>query len=157
MPGPGIQKNVTGDTTPFGKNNFLRSTQPGSYLTNSRTIAAEAFPVEVIDGSNQKILQPGEVLAKITSGAYAGKFGVFSLDTAGVTDGRSDPANIVGINKDFWPWQLLHRDVETANCYDASVVQAWCTVRDAAGKRVPMPNAIADAFADRKDLSVNFQ
>ncbi|ADD80797.1 gp011 [Rhodococcus phage ReqiDocB7] len=155
---PGLWKNVTGDTPTFGKNNFLRSTQPGTYTTNSRTIAKDSFPTETWgESTDQKILQPGEVLAKITSGPDAGKYGVFSMDTTGVTDGRSNPDNIVGINKSFYPYQLMDRDVEVANVYYGIVYQPWCTVRDAAGKRIPMPNSIADAFGARRDLNITFQ
>ena len=151
---PGLTKFVNGDTTPFGKNNFLRSTQPGSYLTDSRTVASASFPTEIIDGNVQKVLQPGEALAKITSGDDIGKFGVFQL---GVTDGRQLVANLCGINKSFFPYQLMDRDVEAANCYDASVVQAWCTIRDATGARIPLSNTVADALRTRNDLNILFK
>ena len=128
--------------SPFGKNNFLRSTKnlhPESY-----TCAAGGVPVETIDGeTGKKFLQSGEVMASITSGADAGKVGCFQ---AGVLDGRQTTANIVGINDTFLPWQLNERDVEIAVHFDASVVQAWCFERDAAGARIALTNATRDAI-----------
>lgn len=151
---PGLVKNLYGDQPPIGVNNFLRSTQPGSFLTDSRTVAKGSYPTEVGTTTGQKMLQKGELIAKITSGADAGKYGVFSTDTTGVTDGRSDPANIVGINNSYYPYQLMDRDVDIAVVYAGSVVQANVTVRDASGARVPVPNATVDALADRKDLNL---
>lgn len=62
--------------TPFGRNNFLRSTKllkPEHY-----TFAKDSIPAVTIDGfEGQKVLQPGTVIAKITSGADAGKVGPF--------------------------------------------------------------------------------
>jgi hypothetical protein len=57
-----------GVNTPFGRNEFLRSTR--GIKTESYTLAAASVPAVTIDGNpGQKILQPGTVLAKITSGA----------------------------------------------------------------------------------------
>ena len=154
MPGPGIQKNVTGDSVPFGHKQFLHST---TYTPpESRTIYAASHPLEVElgAGTNQKMLHPGEVLAKITSGPGAGKYGVFQ---EGVSDGRENVANIVGLNKDFWPYQLMDRDVETASLYGCVAKQAWCTIRNAAGEKVVMTNAVADAMRGRKDLQILFK
>lgn len=253
---------------PFGKNVYLRSTQ--DVKTEPYTLAASTVPNETIDGTTQKVLQSGEVLAKITSGPEAGKVGPFqrgsgaagtaavnevqtiglgaasagtvtitfngettaaiafnataaqvkaALETlnginpgdvavtggpfpgvltltfggalagqdlpqitatptgltggtvtiatttagapAGVqvgaaSDGRGDPANIVGINDTFLPWQLLERDVEVAAVYQATAVQAWCFERDAAGLRIALTNATADAMRGGKKLQVNF-
>lgn len=61
--------------TPFGKNAYLRSTQ--DVKTESWTFAASGIPEVIIDGNVQKVLQPGTVLAKITSGTDTGKVGVF--------------------------------------------------------------------------------
>lgn len=60
---------------PFGKNTFLRSTQ--DVKTQSFTLAKGTVPYETIDGYQQKVLQAGEVMAKITSGTNAGKVGPF--------------------------------------------------------------------------------
>lgn len=141
--------------TPFGKNSYLRSTQ--DVKKESYTLSAASVPTEVIDGVDQKVLQSGEVLAKITSGAEAGKVGPFSTDTVGVTDGRADPANIVGINDTFLPWQLLERDVEVAATYECTAVQGWCFERNAAGARVALSNATADAMRGTKGLDVHFK
>lgn len=147
-----------GVSTPFGRNEYLRSTNPKPRF-ESYTVAAASIPVRVIDGTNQKMLQPGTVMAKITTGPDAGKVGPYSTDTVGVTDGRSDAANIVGLNDTFLPWQLLERDVEIAVAYDSTMaVQAWCLEYTAAGAAVPQPlsNATADAMRGNKKLNVNF-
>lgn len=107
--------------TPFGKNQYLRSTK--LKLTESYTFAKGAIPTETIDGDTQKVLQPGTVIAKITSTADVGKVGVFDSTAA---DGRQTAANIVGICDTFVPWQLLERDVEVSVTYAAAVKQTWC-------------------------------
>lgn len=145
-----------GTRAPFGGNEYLRSTDPKP-RKESYTLASASVPLEVIDGVDQKVLLPGEVLAKITTGADAGKVGPFSLDTVGVTDGRADAANIVGLNDTWLPWQLLERDVEVAATYEAVAVQGWCTVRDASGARVALPNATADAMRGTKGLDILFK
>lgn len=71
---PGFQKDPF--ATPFGRNEFLRSTR--DIKTLSRMLAASTVPTQTIDGyTNQKVLQPGTVLAKITSGPEIGKVGPF--------------------------------------------------------------------------------
>lgn len=144
-----------GARKPFGRNQIMRSAKPGSYLEKSYTVSSAAHPVEPeFDGeTNAKILYIGETLAKITSGPEAGKVGVRQL---GVTDGREDLANVVGVSNDFFPTQLQNRDVEAASLYQASLVQAWCTERDATGARVVMPNATADALRAKKNLQILF-
>lgn len=137
--------------SPFGKNEFLRSTQDVKY--ESFTLAAASVAIEVIDGSDQKIWQSGEVVARITSGDEAGKVGPFQADA---TDGRENSANIVGINGTFLPWQLLHRDVEIGVAVEARVVQAWCTERNASGARVALSNGTADALVAAKSVSILF-
>jgi hypothetical protein len=62
--------------TPFGKNVYLRSTVGCKF--ESYTVAAATIPNETIDGvGQQKILQPGTAMAKITSGPDSGKIGPF--------------------------------------------------------------------------------
>lgn len=126
--------------TPFGKNEFRRSTQ--DIKTESYTCAATGHPVEVIDGHNQKVLQPGTVMCKITSGADAGKIGAFD---SGATDGRQTIANFVGFDVTFLPWQLLEGDREVSVAYDVSVVQGWC-FEFVAGVRTALTNATRDAI-----------
>jgi len=133
--------------TPFGVNEFLRSTK--DIKREHYMFAASTLPARTIDGvSGQKVLQRGVVLAKIMTGPEAGKVGPYSTDTTGVTDGRSDPENIVGINETFLPWQLMERDVEVAAVYEASCVQAWVLEYTAAGGATPQPlsNETADAM-----------
>lgn len=128
--------------TPFGKNQYLRSTK--NVKKESYTCAKGAVPAETIDGdATQKVLQCGEVMAKITSGADSGKIGPFQ---AGVTDGRQTLANIVGLNHTFLPWQLTQRDVEVSVTQEAEVVQAWCFERDAGGARIALTNTTRDAI-----------
>lgn len=71
---PSFQKNAF--AAPFGRNVFLRSTQ--DVKTRSATLAASTVTAQTIDDNpNQKVLQPGTVLAKITAGSDAGKVGPF--------------------------------------------------------------------------------
>jgi hypothetical protein len=139
---------------PFGKNVYLRSTDPRPH-TESYTVSAAAVALEEVNGvTDQKILQPGEVMAKITSGPEAGKVGPFQT---GATDGRQTAANIVGLNDTFLPWQLLERDVEISVAYDCVAVQGWCFERDAAGVRVTLTNTVADAMRGTKGLDIKFK
>lgn len=138
--------------TPFGRNEFLRSTQ--DVKVESYTVAASTVPARTIDGNaGQKILQPGTVMAAITSGPEAGKIGPFQ---AGVTDGRQTAANIVGLDMTFLPWQLIERDVEIGVVYQCTAVQAWCKELDATGVEIALTNATADAMRGGKRLQVNF-
>lgn len=141
-----------GVSTPFGRNEFLRSTNPKPQ-TESYTVSAASVPTQTIDGFEQKILQPGTAMAAITSGPEAGKIGPFQ---AGATDGRADTANLVGLELTFLPWTLLERDVEVSVVTNCTAVQAWCFELDAAGARVPLANATADAMRGKKRLDINF-
>lgn len=141
-----------GVTTPFGRNEFLRSTQ--DVKTESYTLAASTVPARTIDGvAGQKIMQPGTVLAKITSGADSGKVGPFQAD---VTDGRQTLTNIVGLCLTFLPWQLMERDVEVSSVVQATAVQAWCKELNAAGAEIVLTNTTADAMRGGKRLQINF-
>lgn len=132
-----------GARTPFGRNEYLRSTARKP-LVESYTLAAATVPAQTIDGfANQKIVQPGTVMAKVTSGADAGKVGPFS---AAATDGRQTLANIVGLNDTFLPWQTIERDVEIGVTYDAACVQGWCIEYDATNTAIPLTNATAAAL-----------
>lgn len=142
-----------GLTTPFGRNEFLRSLKV--LLTESYTLAGATIPSQTIDGfSGQKIVQPGLVMAKITSGADSGKVGPFQT---GATDGRQTLTNLVGLNLTFLPWQTKHRDVEISCVYGAVAVQAWCLELDASGAAIPLTNATADALRGAKGLQINFK
>lgn len=132
--------------TPFGRNEYLRSTK--GRQTESYTLAASTVTARTIDGvSGQKIMQPGTVLAKITSGADAGKVGPFQGQAGTtITDGRQTLANIVGICNTFLPWQLMERDVEVAVDYNASAVQAWCKEYDNSGAEIALTNTTRAAM-----------
>lgn len=138
---------------PFGKNVYLRSTQ--DVKKESYTVSAASVALETVNGkADQKILQSGETMAKITSGPEAGKVGPFQADA---TDGRQTVANIVGINDTFLPWQLLERDVEIAVTYEATAVQGWCFERNTAGARIALTNTTADAMRGTKGLDIHFK
>jgi hypothetical protein len=132
--------------TPFGKNQYARSTQDLKF--ESYTLAAATVPAQTIDGNaGQKILQSGVTLAKITSGPDAGKVGPYQGQAGTtVTDGRQTAANIVGINDTFLPWQLIEADREVAVCYEGSLVQGWCLEYDNAGLPIPLTNTTAAAM-----------
>ncbi len=139
--------------SPFGGNEYLRSTQ--DVKKEHYTVAASTVALETVNGvANQKVLMPGEAMAKITSGGEIGKIGPFQ---AAVTDGRQTAANLVGLNDTFLPWQLLERDVEVAVAYQCTAVQGWCFERNAAGARVVLLDATADALRSTKGLHINFK
>ena len=139
--------------TPFGKNVYLRSTVGCQF--EHYTVAAATVVAQTIDGyAGQKVLQPGTVMAKITSGGDSGKIGPFQ---AGATDGRQTAANIVGLNDTFLPWQLIERDVEVACLYIGTAVQAWCFEYDATPVPIVLTNTTADAMRSTKGLDVTFK
>ena len=71
---PSFKINAFG--TPFGRNVFLFSTRGLKH--KGYTVASETIPARIIDGHpGQKVLQPGTVMAKITSGPHTGKIGPF--------------------------------------------------------------------------------
>lgn len=142
-----------GARTPFGSNEYLRSTDPKP-AKESYTVAAATVPNETIDGVTQKVLLPGTVMAKITSGTHAGKVGPFQAEA---TDGRQTLANIVGLNDTWLPWQLMEHDNEIAVTYDAVCVQAWCYELNAAGARIALTNTTADAMRGTKGLDIKFK
>jgi hypothetical protein len=142
-----------GNTTPFGRNEFLRSVR--DVKTDSFTLAASTVPSRTIDGvAGQKILQSGTALAKITSGPESGKVGPVQ---AAATDGRADAANIVGLCMTFLPWTLVERDVEVSVVYEASVVQAWCKELNAAGAEIVLTNTTADAMVGKRTIDLRFR
>lgn len=74
-----------GISTPFGRNEYMRSTRNTRF--ESYTLAAATVTAQTIDGfPNQKILQPGTALAKITTGPDAGKIGPFQAAGTGEVD-----------------------------------------------------------------------
>lgn len=141
----------SGTRTPFGKNAYLRSTK--DVKTESYTFYKAAIPTEDIDGDDLKVLQPGTVIAKITSGAGSGKVGVFD---SGATDGRQTTSNIVGVVDTFLPWELEERDADVAVTYEATCVQAWCFEYDD-GERVALTNTTRDAIIALAGNDLNFR
>jgi len=148
---PGFSKG-SGYRTPFGKNVFLRSTQ--DVKTESYTTAAASVPTRDVDGDAIKALQPGTVMAKITSGVEAGKIGPFENDI-NVVDGRQTLANIVGVNQTFLPWQLNERDVEVSIAYEASVVQSKCLEHNGTDY-IALTDTTAAAMFGTKGLDIRF-
>jgi hypothetical protein len=141
-----------GVTTPFGRNEYLRSTR--GKKVESYTCAGATVPARTIDGNpGQKVLQPGTAMAKITTGPDAGKVGPFQ---AGATDGRADVANLVGLDDTFLPWQLIERDVEIGVTYTCVAVQGWCKELNAAGVEIPLADATANAMRGTKGLDILF-
>ena len=65
-------------------------------------------------------------------------------------------ANLVGICKDYFGWELKERDVEAGVLDRGHLVQAWCTIRDANGNRVALTNTVADALRGKKNLDILF-
>jgi hypothetical protein len=147
-----VKGNLNGGT-PFGRNEFLRSTK--ILLTESYTCAAATVPAQTIDGATgQKILQPGTVMAKITSTADSGKVGPFS---AAATDGRQTLANVVGLNLTFLPWQLIERDVEISAVYSCTAVQGWCIEYNASNLPIVLTNTTAAGLTAQKSMNVLFK
>lgn len=71
---PSFQKSP-GLRAPFGPNEYLRSTKGNKF--DSATVAAASVVAETIDGGSLKVLQRGELIARITDGPYAGYYGPF--------------------------------------------------------------------------------
>lgn len=150
---PSFTKGGFTANAPFGRNEFLRSTR--GILVASYTLASATITPHTIDGwDNQKIVQQGLVLAKITSGADAGKVGPLQ---AGATDGRQTGANIVGLNRTFLPWQTINRDVEVGVVYSCAAVQGWCMEYDASGNEIVLSDATADLMRGTKGLQILFK
>ena len=139
--------------TPFGRNEFLRSVR--DIKTDSATIAGSTIPARTIDGvSGQKILQPGTILAKITSTAEAGKVGPY-ISGGSAGDGRETITNIIGICMTFLPWQLIERDVEISYVYEASVSAAWCLEYTSGSLIVPIAVSVATQKAMQQQATTN--
>ena len=138
--------------SPFGKNQYLRSTQDVKY--ESYTMSKAAMPSMTVDGDVLKIAQPGTVIAKITSTAESGKVGVFQT---GAADGRQTAANVVGVLDTFLPWELMERDAEVSVAYEGTVVQAWCFEWTAGPAQVALTNATRDAILALPNVALLFK
>lgn len=150
---PHFTKGNSADGGRFGVKQILRSTHPGSYSLEHYTVAASSVEASDVAGTPLRLLQRGEVMAKITSGPEAGKIGPFQADA---TDGRQTVDNIVGLNDTFLPYQLEDGDMQVAVYYRAVAVAAWCSERDADGELTELKQATIDALRGKVDLDVLF-
>lgn len=117
---PGFRKDDF--ATPFGRRVFLRSTR--DVKTLSRMVAASTIPAQTIDGhSGQKVLEPGTVLATITSGPEIGKVGPFqaagtdevqTLTKAGTVSGGTFDLNVLGVDVLANAWNITASALQTA-------------------------------------------
>lgn len=117
---PGFTKDAF--ATPFGRNVFLRSTQ--DIKTTSATVAASTVPARTIDGyPGQKILQPGTVLARITSGPEVGKVGPFqaagtdevqTITATGTWTGGTYTLTVLGATTAAITWNANAAAIQTA-------------------------------------------
>ena len=123
---------------------------------NADVVSGADTGVAIANGDRTKILQPGTVIAKITSGDDSGKVGVFS---AAASDGRQTVANVVGVADTFLPWELTERDAPIAVTYEATVVQGWCFEYDASNAPIALSNTTRDAIiaAGIVGLKLNFR
>ncbi len=79
----------------FGKNVYLRSTVGCKF--ESYTLACATVPAQTINGvGGQKILQPGTVLAKITSGPDSGKVGPYQASGTAEVQTLTESGTISG-------------------------------------------------------------
>lgn len=83
--------------------------------------------------------------------------GAAATATSPATDGRQTPANIVGLNQTFLPWQLNERDVEVASVIECAAVQAWCLETNAAGATIPLTDATRDNIVAQAHLAILFR
>lgn len=123
-------------TTPFGRNEFLRSTQ--DVKVESYTVAASTIPSQTIDGvANQKILQPGTIMAAITSGPDAGKVGPYqvagtkevqTLTKAGTVSGGTFTLSFGGQTTSAIPWNANAAAVQAALVALSTIGTAGVTV-----------------------------
>jgi hypothetical protein len=123
-------------TTPFGRNEFLRSTQ--DVKVESYTLAASTVPSRTIDGvAGQKILQPGTVMAKITSGPDAGKVGPYqvagtkevqTLTKAGTVSGGTFKLSYAGQTTGNINWNANAATVQAALVALSTIGEAGVTV-----------------------------
>lgn len=107
---------------PFGKNVYLRSTDPKP-MRESYTFAHDTLPFETVNGKkNQRILQSGEVLAKITSGPNTGKVGVFqaagtaevqTITKTGTWSGGTFDLTVNGVTLSDLPYDISTADLNT--------------------------------------------
>lgn len=103
-----FNKQTGGERKPFGIRRFLRSTKNIQELP--WTLSKDSVPSRVLDGTPQKFLQPGTVLAKITSGPNQGKVGPYqaagtvelqTITKTGTWSGGGYKLTILGVQTDL--------------------------------------------------------
>lgn len=106
---------------PFGKNQYLRSTKRKGTL--SYTFSKLGIPTITVDGDVTKVLQPGTVVAKITSGPEAGKIGVFqaagtdeiqTLTESGTISGGTYDLTVLGVSVTGIAYNATAATIQTA-------------------------------------------
>jgi hypothetical protein len=126
---------------PFGKNAYLRSTQ--DIKTESYTFAQSGIPFVMVDGVPTKILQPGTVIAKITSGTDTGKVGVFqaagtdevqTLTQSGTISGGTYTLTVLGATTAPIAWNasisVVQAAIRAAIAADANLSDAYKEIGD---------------------------
>jgi hypothetical protein len=132
-----------GFATPFGKNEFLRSTR--DVKTLSRMLAASTVPAQTIDNfTGQKIIQPGTVLAKIITGPEAGKVGPFQ--TAGVDEVQTLTGTGTITGGTYTITVLGGTTTALAFNANAATIQSALRAAIAAGTGSPADKAIGDGI-----------
>lgn len=116
--------------------------------TEPYMVAASTAPEYTYNGKTAKVLEPGTVMAQITDTANNEDTMVGPYDPA-ATDGREDPANIVGINNTFLPTELNDGNhtigVKTAR----TTAYAAVVIEHNAGVPTPVTAATMDAMRTR--------
>lgn len=142
---PSFQTNAF--ATPFGRNVFLRSTR--GVKTKSAMLANETVPSRTIDGNpNQKVIQPGTVLARITSGPDNGKVGPFQAagsaanEVQTITEGTAITAGTYTIT--LFPG-LAAQVTTAALAYNATAATVQAAVRAALAASL---DDLANDYAD---------
>lgn len=105
----------------FGGNEYLRSTE--DVKKESYTVSALSVPSETIEGSAQKLLYPGTVMAKITSGSEAGKIGPYqaagtnevqTITKSGTVSGGTYTLTVDGETTAAIPYDATASQIKTA-------------------------------------------
>ena len=138
----------------FGVNEYLATTHGLIFTSKTLGTASAAVLDEVIDGSTQRVLQPGLVLARVT--AVTGEENKVGPYDTTATDGRQTAANIVGINDTFAPWELLRRDIPVAALVHGRVETAGC-IYYLAGVKTVLSGALADTINALAHLDLSFE
>lgn len=136
--------------TPFGKNVYLRS--PVGCKFESYTLAAATVPPETIDGvAGQKVLQPGTVLAKITSGPDAGKVGPYQASGIAEVQTLTESGTISGGTYTI----TFNGQTTAAIAYNATAATVQAAL-EALSNVVPGDIAVTGGPVDTTPLTLTF-